>query len=184
MPQQMCPYIGLVERIDMLAHYEANDTMAVKNKYGSLCVISSMSDNYAYLKLNSSTTLQLKLFNDSQNNQKLIAVTTMLLPQLSSKVVVFDADWKNESYLFADVPGIEWFLSGDEPMSQDERTEIEKAFFPYLFEARLSAEEDTITLYPIIAFKYDENSQTVDLQAVDIQKKLHPKTFELQQLGI
>lgn len=153
MPQSEYQYLTLVERSEMLRHYEEQDTAVVENRLSEQSRIDTLTTNYCRVILNKRTTLEMKLFVKDDGSQNICVVKTFSLPQLNSVVAIYNTDWKKQTSVFDESFSIEDFIDGENVVSEEDLEKLKMAYFPYLFNACLALEKDIITITPVVSYK-------------------------------
>lgn len=153
MPQSEYQYLTLVERSEMLRHYEEQDTAVVENRLSEQSRIDTLTTNYCRVILNKRTTLEMKLFAKDDGSQNICVVKTFSLPQLNSIVAIYNTDWKKQTSVFDESFSIEDFIDGKNVVSEEDLEKLKMAYFPYLFNACLALEKDIITITPVVSYK-------------------------------
>ncbi len=125
-PRDVIATIDSITRVEMTLYHEAGSPTASKNLFGGPCRIEFLTDNEIQIKTSSASELRLYRLPAAKGDSVILAVTTVLLPAVDSRCVMYSSDWKPlpAKMQLPDTNNLELWLT---PEGKSRRTEIENA---------------------------------------------------------
>ena len=130
MPDSLLPYLTRNNRLDCIDFIQNNMKAEVENLFGTKSELVVLTDDYLQLRLNSITTLEMKLLKSGGRDSVVCLSKTILSPEPFSELTFFDTRWnalKSTSHfipLWGDRGGLDYIMH----------------------EARLSKDDETVTI--------------------------------------
>ncbi|MDD7318278.1 MAG: DUF3256 family protein [Prevotella sp.] len=151
MPDSVAAYLDKDKRTEMADLYASQMKAEVKNNLDGISVLDKMTDDYVFVTLNGSSTLQLKklAYNDSF---VICMVKSFKAPEPESEIFFFDAEWQPENGTFGlPITNDENVLKRDfinkpDSMSQEDFDDLLPIIDPFMLVAELSETEPVVTL--------------------------------------
>ena len=94
MPDSIIPYLTKNNRLDCIDFIRNNMKAEVENLFETKSELTDLTDNYLRMKLNSITTLELKLFTVDGKDSIICMSKTILMPEPDSEVSFFNLEWQ------------------------------------------------------------------------------------------
>ena len=139
MPVELLPLLKENDRLDLIDLYEAKMNISVTNRLDGKSSIKMLTDNYMYLTLSASSSMQMKMLTDVNGDTLLCVVNTVSAEAADSRIRLYKNDWQPVENGFFDSPAIaDFFIQSDSTKEALELADI------YLVELNLSLEDNTL----------------------------------------
>lgn len=139
MPVELLPLLKENDRLDLIDLYEAKMNIPVTNRLDGKSSIKMLTDNYMYLTLSASSSMQIKMLTDVSGDTLLCVVNTVSAEAADSRIRLYKNDWQPVENGFFDTPAIaDFFIQSDSTKEALELADI------YLVELNLSPEDNTL----------------------------------------
>lgn len=139
MPVELLPLLKENDRLDLIDLYEAKMNIPVTNRLDGKSSIKMLTDNYMYLTLSASSSMQIKMLTDVNGDTLLCVVNTVSAEAADSRIRLYKNDWQPVENGFFDTPAIvDFFIQSDSTKEALELADI------YLVELNLSPEDNTL----------------------------------------
>lgn len=139
MPVELLPLLKENDRLDLIDLYEAKMNISVTNRLDGKSSIKMLTDNYMYLTLSASSSMQIKMLTDVNGDTLLCVVNTVSAEAADSRIRLYKNDWRPVENGFFDTPAIaDFFIQSDSTKEALELADI------YLVELNLSPEDNTL----------------------------------------
>ena len=139
MPAELLPLLKENDRLDLIDLYEAKMNIPVTNRLDGKSSIKMLTDNYMYLTLSASSSMQIKMLTDVNGDTLLCVVNTVSAEAADSRIRLYKNDWQPVENGFFDTPAIaDFFIQSDSTKEALELADI------YLVELNLSPEDNTL----------------------------------------
>lgn len=139
MPVELLPLLKENDRLDLIDLYEAKMNIPVTNRLDGKSSIKMLTDNYMYLTLSASSSMQIKMLTDVNGDTLLCVVNTVSAEAADSRIRLYKNDWQPVENGFFDTPAIaDFFIQSDSTKEALELADI------YLVELNLSLEDNTL----------------------------------------
>ena len=170
MPDAMIPYLTKNQRIELVDFMDMKVKADVKNQFGEETVMDTLTADFASVRLNASSMMQLRLMPSPDQDSIICMVRSVLGPVAESEVLFYDQNWNRigEQSLSAYE---ELLIQKPDTMSQQRFEELKAMLHPALIKAALSINDNTLTLdmeAPIL-FK----DEKVQIKSIIMQRKLN-----------
>ena len=125
--------------MDLIDLYESKINIPVTNRLDGKSSIKMLTDNYMYLTLSASSSMQIKMLTDVNGDTLLCVVNTVSAEAADSRIRLYKNDWQPVENGFFDTPAIaDFFIQSDNTKEALELADI------YLVELNLSPEDNTL----------------------------------------
>ena len=139
MPVELLPLLKENDRLYLIDLYEAKMNIPVTNRLDGKSSIKMLTDNYMYLTLSASSSMQIKMLTDVSGDTLLCVVNTVSAEAADSRIRLYKNDWQPVENGFFDTPAIaDFFIQSDSTKEALELADI------YLVELNLSPEDNTL----------------------------------------
>lgn len=139
MPVELLPLLKENDRLDLIDLYEAKMNIPVTNRLDGKSSIKMLTDNYMYLTLSASSSMQIKMLTDVNGDTLLCVVNTVSAEAADSRIRLYKNDWQPVENGFFDTPAIaDFFIQSDSTKEALELADI------YLVELNMSPEDNTL----------------------------------------
>lgn len=95
MPDSIIPYLTKNNRLDCIDFIEGNVKMEVENLFETKTLIEELTADYLKMRLNETTTLQMKMLTRQGCDTLICMIKTMKLPEEYSYMQLFDLKWNS-----------------------------------------------------------------------------------------
>ncbi len=95
MPDSVIPYLTKNNRLDCIDFIEGNVKMEVENMFETKSLMEELTADYLKMRLNETTTLQLKMLTAQGCDTLICMIKTMKLPEEDSYMQLFDLKWNS-----------------------------------------------------------------------------------------
>jgi len=174
MPDSVVAYLDVNSRTEMADFYEMKVKTGSKNLLEGKSAIDSLTSDYIHVKLNSSTTLQIKKLQ-TESSFVICLIKTFTAPEPESEVSFFSSSWKPLKDTFGlpvtnDANSlIKQFTTRPDTISQERYEELASMLDPVMISAEMSVNEQVVTFslsHPLI-----EKSEILNINAIFKQRK-------------
>lgn len=127
MPDSLLPYLTRNNRLDCIDFIQNNMKAEVENLFGTKSELVVLTDDYLQLRLNSITTLEMKLLKSGGRDSVVCLSKTILSPEPFSELTFFDTRWNAMSVDFKldkiiDLIGRSDYIMHEARLSKDDET--------------------------------------------------------------
>ncbi len=99
MPDSIIPYLTKNNRLDCIDFIEGNVKMEVENMFEAKSLMEELTADYLKMRLNETTTLQMKMLTAQGCDTLICMIKTMKLPEENSYMQLFDLKWNSADCL-------------------------------------------------------------------------------------
>ncbi len=170
MPDAMIPYLTKNQRIELVDFMDMKVKADVKNQFGEETVMDTLTADFASVRLNASSMMQLRLMPVPDQDSIICMVRSVLGPVAESEVLFYDQNWNRIGEQSLSAYEVQLIQKPD-TMSQQRFEELKAMLHPALIKAALSINDNTLTLdmeAPIL-FK----DEKVQIKSIIMQRKLN-----------
>ena len=143
MPDSLILYLDKSKRIEMVDYIDMKVRADVKNALEGMSIIDTLTHDYLQVTLNEASTLQMRTLPMENGDTVFCLVRTYRGPQAESEVSIYGQDWQKVRQL--SFPSAT-FISKPDTMSDATFAELRRLVDVLLIEARLSVDDNTLTL--------------------------------------
>lgn len=176
LPDSLSPLLTEVNRADFGDFLESGMKAEVKNRFGNMSEMTRLTSDYLFLKMTSTSTLELKLLPLSDSVKVICAVSTYSAPAADSRIAFYDTSWhKLPLSDFLRLPQEDEFYLNPVSVAQADSLKNLRAYADmYLWKAELSADK------PVLMFTYTTPDYLDKDTAKDLKPYLKPRPLCLE----
>ncbi|WP_300725726.1 DUF3256 family protein [uncultured Bacteroides sp.] len=147
MPDSLSPLLTEVNRADFGDFLASNMKAEVKNRFGKISEMKTMTDDYLYLKISEVNSEEMKLLPLNDSVKIICVVRTYMGPVADSRVSFYDTDWKElPANRYLTLPGEDDFYKNVVNENQiDSLNNLRLKADMYLLKAELSEKDNSLT---------------------------------------
>lgn len=165
MPDSISSLFTKVNRADFADFLESNMRAQVKNKFGNMSEMKTLTKDYLLLESTSSSTLQMKLLPVNDSVHVVCVVNTINGPAADSEISFYSTDWKElpvDTYF--SYPSVDLFFQTGDSIDTEKFEVARSKADMNLMKATLSPENETLSLaYTTIDYLDKESAKELNV---------------------
>lgn len=147
MPDSLSPFLTEVNKADFGDFLESGMKAEVKNRFGNISEMTTLTADYLFLKSTSASTLELKLLPLNDSVKVICAVSTYFAPAEDSRIAFYDTNWKElpcRNFIQLPQEG-DFYVVPQSDIQADSLKNLRTYADMFLWKANLSAEQSVIS---------------------------------------
>lgn len=178
MPDEVMPYLDKNMRLEFAELQEMGVVAEVKNSFGTMSVLDTLTADFIQIRMSKASTLQMKKLPQENGDSIICLVKTFSLPEKESELYLYDQNWKALPLDLNLQSLADGLIQKPDTMTDARFLELKKMIEPKMVSAMLLQHENGLVIRLALPLLSADDKKAVSVLKVQRKLKWDGKTFK------